>query len=222
MEGIRVLTISGRDAVSRLDDLRRDYARTGLYPVLFGNRDELALIEEGYGANESDTPQAIIAESWEIDIQQWMKDRIEQDPEYYQLIHGPWPTDPFPPAEIMTLRDHNGILKDPVFVGLVPVQQPWETFAWLRWGGWNDCPLPAVQCAMHRHWQEQFSTEVVSITGDVTESKVGRPPQDREAALSLASEQFYYCGDLVRQGLGSIEALAASLIGAPYWYFWWD
>jgi Domain of unknown function (DUF4253) len=40
----------------------------------------------------------------------------------------------------------------------------------------------------------------------------------RERAL----EQYVYCADIVRQGSDSIEVLAAGLVEAPVWYFWWD
>lgn len=35
-------------------------------------------------------------------------------------------------------------------------------------------------------------------------------------------EQYRYCIDIVDQGVTSVSALAAILMEAPYWYFWWD
>ena len=40
--------------------------------------------------------------------------------------------------------------------------------------------------------------------------------------MELAWEQYWYCTDLVEHGHGSIANLAATLLDAPYWYFWWD
>ena len=51
---------------------------------------------------------------------------------------------------------------------------------------------------------------------------MARPPADRKAALALAGEQQAYCLDIVEQGVGSTAALAATLLEAPVWYFWWD
>ncbi|WP_414650247.1 DUF4253 domain-containing protein, partial [Duganella sp.] len=34
--------------------------------------------------------------------------------------------------------------------------------------------------------------------------------------------QYLYCADIVDQGTESIEALAATLLNARVWYFWWD
>jgi hypothetical protein len=60
------------------------------------------------------------------------------------------------------------------------------------------------------------------MSGDQVEFAVARPPQDREGALALAHEQFVYFTDNVAQGTQRIEALAAALLGAHVWHFWWD
>jgi hypothetical protein len=73
-----------------------------------------------------------------------------------------------------------------------------------------------------RHWHQQYGAEVVGITHDVVEMYVPRPPTKREAAHALAREQYGYCADIVDQGVGSVGALAAGLLYAPSWYFWWD
>ena len=51
---------------------------------------------------------------------------------------------------------------------------------------------------------------------------VERPVTDREAALALAREAYRYCPDSVEQGAGTLQALAASLVGSEVWLFWWD
>lgn len=61
-------------------------------------------------------------------------------------------------------------------------------------------------------------------TGQVTEFRVTSPPRDRDTALALAWEHFVFCPDRVHQGTDeeTLEALAAELLDAPVWYFWWD
>jgi hypothetical protein len=51
---------------------------------------------------------------------------------------------------------------------------------------------------------------------------VTRPPQTRPEALDLAREHYVYCSDIVHQGLGTLSALAARLMGNAWWAFWWD
>jgi hypothetical protein len=79
-----------------------------------------------------------------------------------------------------------------------------------------------VHVAFLKRWHEAWGAEVVGIAGDVVEMEVARPPKDRAAALALAREQFLYCADIVHQGVGSLEALGAILLGGKVWYFWWD
>ncbi|PTT87677.1 hypothetical protein DBR42_11230, partial [Pelomonas sp. HMWF004] len=115
-----------------------------------------------------------------------------------------------------------GQLKPLMFMGLVELDDPAELFARLGYGGWNDCPAPEVHVALHRHWRERFGAEAMAVSDAVVEFTVARPPADRKAALALAAEQQAYCADIVEQGVGSTAALAATLLEAPVWYFWWD
>jgi len=35
-------------------------------------------------------------------------------------------------------------------------------------------------------------------------------------------EMYSYCPDIIDQGVGTLEALAADLMAGHWWYFWWD
>jgi hypothetical protein len=98
----------------------------------------------------------------------------------------------------------------------------WETAAHLRFGGWNDCPDPAVHVLLHRIWAEKYGARLVTMAFDVIELQITRPIRTREEALEVAALQYAYCSDIVDQGEGTLENLAASLIDATSWYFWWD
>jgi Domain of unknown function (DUF4253) len=82
--------------------------------------------------------------------------------------------------------------------------------------------MPEIHVAMLRKWNVEYGAELVGMTGDVLNLRVARKPQTKEEATTLAIEMFYYCEDIVTQGTGSINALAASLMESDYWYFWWD
>ena len=60
------------------------------------------------------------------------------------------------------------------------------------------------------------------MTHDTIELHVARSPRTRDDALALAYEQYAYCSDIVDQGAGTLEALAAVLVHASVWFFWWD
>ncbi len=61
-----------------------------------------------------------------------------------------------------------------------------------------------------------------SNTPNVIEYEIASPVGSREEALTLAEQQYRYCRDIVRQGTGTIDTLAAMLLGSRYWLFWWD
>ena len=73
-----------------------------------------------------------------------------------------------------------------------------------------------------RYWSELWGAEPVGIAADTVEMLVARPPTSRDDALALANEQFAYCEGIVTQGVGTVEALAATLVDGRTWFFWWD
>ena len=109
-----------------------------------------------------------------------------------------------------------------VRVALVPTTAAWEVPAYLKFGGWNDCPAPHEHVAVLKHWHELYGAQLVGLAHDVLELGVTRPPKDRTGALIAALEQYAYCPDLVDQGTESLAALAATLQDASVWYAWWD
>ena len=92
----------------------------------------------------------------------------------------------------------------------------------LGYGGWNDCPNPHEHVALHRSWYERYGAEMATYSGDVVELYVRRPLTDPDEAMRVAREQYVYCTDIVDQGCGTMQVLADSILGATFWYFWWD
>jgi hypothetical protein len=222
MRGIyRLLTVAGRSALEELYRLHDEYASSGLYPVLLGDLEDYKRIQDGLAGSHD--VSATLAKSNDIDPNQWLRERSVSDPDLYQIVEGEWPETT---SEEMGIGTHlnvlTGLPKKYVMIALLRVAAPWEVFARLNWGGWNDCPFPAEHCAMQRYWALQYGAEVVSVTGDIVQCVVKTPPTDREKSLHLAREQSIYCYDIVQQGVGSIAALAAGLLDSRFWYFWWD
>jgi hypothetical protein len=46
--------------------------------------------------------------------------------------------------------------------------------------------------------------------------------RSREEAMALAQEHYELCSDIVLQGPGTLEPLAATLMASDWWFFWWD
>ena len=82
--------------------------------------------------------------------------------------------------------------------------------------------MAAWHVAAFRSWQDRYGAVPVVIRRDIIEFKVARRPATREEALALAAEMYAYCPDIVDQGVGTVPALAATLMVSDWWYFWWD
>jgi hypothetical protein len=136
---------------------------------------------------------------------------------------GEWPTSPNPSPGLSVAYD---ILKGKplakVYIGIAPTDD-WTTVpAYLRWGGWNDCPAAEYHVAAMRSWRDHYGAELVGMSFDTINLRVASKPKTREEALTLAHEQYVYCADIIDQGVETYSALAADLIANDWWYFWWD
>lgn len=213
----RTVTVRGVNALQELQALRAAFAHgSGAYPFLVGDAEDLELLLEAVEP-PADGGVALAAEARALDPAAWLK------------AHGGakrlrWPGgDASPTRSLQALLDlHSGHLKPCVHLALIELQAPWTLFTRLGFGGWNACPSPAVHAALHRRWAEQFGAEPAALSASTVECLVARPPLEKPAALALAAEQQAYCPDIVEQGVGSGGALAATLLSAPVWYFWWD
>jgi hypothetical protein len=217
--------ISGSDAINILTSRRAAYRNTGEYPFLVGDAQDLVRIQEAAGYNRQKFDDIICA-ALKIDVIKWFADRRTEAEEYEfsaREMLGTWPGEVAEKGEISFHRDLlSGRIKSEVVLGIASIQEPWQLPAVLKYGGWNSCPEAEIHCAIHRKWQLEFGAQITGISGDVIECAVSHPPVDQTTAIQLAWQQYWYCADIVDQGCDSISYLAATLLNAPYWYFWWD
>ncbi|WP_251318981.1 DUF4253 domain-containing protein [Flintibacter muris] len=123
-------------------------------------------------------------------------------------------------TEFLSLTDYRGQVQ-PAVLAELPVRAPWEVFAYLPFGGWNECPSPEEQRAAAKYWFEQYGAVPAVMSADVLEYALPAPvPQEK--AMEVALEQYFFCADIVEQGVGTIGTLADGLAKSNYWYFWWD
>jgi hypothetical protein len=214
-----IVRVPGRSA---LEELRALATQGRGYPVLLGTEENLAMLAQLMEEND-DEYEELLAEAEELDPQEWLRERAEGDPEYYEEPHGEWPGE-FVPSD--SFSGHTNIVSgEPykeVLIALLPIEASWQAPCMLKTGGWNECPFPAEHASLFRVWEERYGAKVVTITGDTIEMSVERPPATREEALALAHQQYLYCPDIVQQGTDTIEALAAVLQKGTVWFFWWD
>lgn len=102
----------------------------------------------------------------------------------------------------------------------VPVEQPWEIFAWLPNCGWNTCPDVDTMMAVCRYWYEQYGAVPAMMSYDTLVFYLESPVTDRETAKALALEQTAFCDGVFE--MGGPELYAASALNSNFWSFWWD
>ncbi len=209
--------VPGSEALSE----RELAAAEGICPVIMGSGDDVRLLQEQLELDPV-SMEEVLAEAETCDLERWMAELLEQDGDYYQF-NGDWPTQPVQPTGMILHLDlFTSRPKSRIIIGLVPVRESWKIPAIFGYGDWNACPATHIHVARHHVWHQKYQSEIIGISGDIIQCSVGRRPATREEALQLAREQYLYCDDIVSQGVGSVEALAATLLESDYWYFWWD
>lgn len=232
------VTVDGSGALAALAELRQTWQDAT--PVIWGNGEQAARLFELYDEEDAATPEAILSRAEgktanelidehkaaaRASLAAWYAKRGEtvREVEDREAPHGAWPDDVLPYQVPFSLFDSStGRPQREVLIGLVPTARNWEIPAFHRFGSWNDCPSPEIHVAIAREWADRYGARLIINTGDVIEFEIDAPIASREEAMAVAELQFKYCSDIVDQGTQTIEFLAASLIGAKYWFFWWD
>jgi hypothetical protein len=216
---VETVSVPGKSAVAERERLAQ---RPGVTPIIMGAPEDVELIAELLEA-PGEAPSQTLEKAAALDVETWLRERQASVFGGEPLPTGPWPGGQ---AEPGGLSVHLDVLskkpKPEVLIGLFPTPDAWKAPAFVRYGGWNECPEAHVHVALHRRWHELHGARIACLSGDIVECLVDRPPATREAALALAREQYLYCPDIVDQGVETVENLAATLLGGKVWYFWWD
>ena len=111
----------------------------------------------------------------------------------------------------------------PLILAKIPVKNPWEIFAYLPFGGWNECPDTLDLMAISKYWFEKYSAIPAAMTHDELEFLLPKPI-DKDKAIEVATEQYGFCPDVVDQQEDdpTVGNLADVLWQSTVWYFWWD
>ena len=121
----------------------------------------------------------------------------------------------------LSLKSYGEKQTQPIVLAEIPVKDPWEVFAWIPFGGWNECPAPEEHRAAAKYWFEKFGAVPAVMSMDILEYALPAPVP-RKQAMETAVEQYFFCCDIVDQGVGTVGALAGTLAQSKFWYFWWD
>ena len=111
----------------------------------------------------------------------------------------------------------------PLILAKIPVKNPWEIFAYLPFGGWNECPNTPELMAVAKYWAQQHGAVPAAMSHDELEFLLPAPVSEKEA-IDVAVELYGFCPDVIDQGPedATVGALADVLRQSTVWYFWWD
>lgn len=110
----------------------------------------------------------------------------------------------------------------PLILAKIPVKNPWEIFAYLPFGGWNECPDTLDLMAIAKYWFEKYNAIPAAITHDELEFILPKSI-NKDEAIEVATEQYAFCPDIVDQeDDATIGNLADVLWRSTIWYFWRD
>lgn len=119
--------------------------------------------------------------------------------------------------------DYTSTRTHPLVIAEIPTDKPWEIFAWLPIGGWNECPDTADMMAVARSWYERYGAAPSVVTSDTLDFELPAPIPVTDA-MKLAREQYAFCPDVLDSAAEEYSAgvLGASLMRSRFWFFWWD
>ncbi|MGE0432277.1 MAG: DUF4253 domain-containing protein [Planctomycetota bacterium] len=209
-------------------ELRDAAPHTGWWPLYASSNGVQDALGDGGWEMEQDPSYMplgdILADAGRLNLDDWV-DQRDQDAERH---YGPDYDDVLDehPGDSPRLPGGRGMREGSHafqrgHVILVPSGKPWYVPAWLGYGGWNDCPEPAIHCNVWRDWHAAWGATLVEVEDSTLTGLPMQLPDSRAAATRLADQQRLYNMERI-SGFDSIGRLATDLCWRPLWSFWWD
>ena len=220
---------------------KRDSAQEGFVPVLIKADDETlleCLVMNADPKNEADIYEfdlktvteyrkkmlsapvkdgkAVLEELTDQRKEEAEDDDMDWEEEVLGEMEGGEPNDRF-----SSYWDDDTEMTYPLILAKIPVKNPWEIFAYLPFGNWNECPNTPELMAAAKYWFEQYGAVPAAMSHDELEFLLSAPVP-KEKAMDTAVELYGFCPDLDQNEDGSIGSLADALWQSIVWYFWWD
>ncbi len=62
-----------------------------------------------------------------------------------------------------------------IYLVEVPVKEPWQVFAYIPFGGWNECPDADEQMAVAKYWYEKYGAVAAHFSNDMIQYYLPKP-----------------------------------------------
>ena len=109
-----------------------------------------------------------------------------------------------------------------VYIAKIPTIKPYEVFAYIPIGGFNDCPRDEEHIAIAKYWYEKHGIFPIAIGCDTVQYSVKNLTKDGKKFDDLCIELVFYCEDIIIQGYETLKALKDVLKRSTIVLFWWD
>lgn len=215
---------------------RADYRRTGLFPVLVCDNDEM------YGERctvgvLSPEPQGNIAGWDSADIMRRIWNGLVQaddefGPAYDSETLAPFgDTFPGPAApgglladpDILANQQVRHYIDEDTRLALVPTRRGADVLTVLGWSGAaNHLSLTSALSSVVRSWEDRFGARVIRLGPDRLDISVSAPPHEPSQAAIVAAEHWTFCPDSVLGEWETLRDYAQHIQGRRIWSFWWE
>lgn len=156
-----------------------------------------------------------------------LDEMIDNNREYfggYELERDELEVEDDPTADMDDLDFEEQIEKQgEILIAEIPVKNPWEIFAYIPFGGWNDCPGNEDIMAISKYWFEKYGAIPFAISHNTLEYIVEKPVDD-EDKIRFTEEFYAFCPDSVDKYMESfnIDKLAKKIYKNKLWNFQWN
>ncbi len=107
-----------------------------------------------------------------------------------------------------------------VYLVHVPTDKPYEIFAWIPFGGFNECPDTEDMISVCKYWYDKYGALPAVITHDTLTFYLDKPVSDMKIAAALAKEHCAFCSEGL--GMGGVMSYIDMALRENIWTFWWD
>lgn len=118
------------------------------------------------------------------------------------------------------LSENNfGIKRQPNHVTVIKAKDQFAVLRIMETGGVNYGLSNDSVITLMKRFHNMYNLKLIRAEGDLCEFIIQGKPKNW---LELAKQAYEICPDIVDQGAGSVEALAAEMRRTQRLYFWWD
>ncbi len=216
--------------------LRADQRRTGLWPLLVVDDDEVYGDRCTVGVVPPEPIEHV--DRWNAaDVMSRIWNGLCQADNDLGPAYPPETLQPFDEAcpglalsgnlladpDILANQQAHRFLDEATRLALVPVERGADALTALGWSGAaNHVSRTAGLSAMLRSWEERFGARILRLGPDRLDVSVAAPPHEGAHAAAVAAEHWTFCPDRVLQDADGISEYATEIRGRRTWSFWWE